>query len=71
MANSTDRQRASALLLDDESLINKLKDDEAKALIDWAMFELDTNDGTLDAHVKGLVQLRNPNGAQPEHLAFI
>lgn len=54
MANSTDRQRASALLLDDESLINKLKDDEAKALIDWAMSELDTNDGTLDAHVKRL-----------------
>jgi MoaA/NifB/PqqE/SkfB family radical SAM enzyme len=26
---------------------------------------------TLDAHVKGLVQLRNPNGAAPEHLAFI
>jgi hypothetical protein len=54
MANSTDRQRASALLLDDESLINKLKDDEAKALIDWAMSELDTTGGTLDAHVKRL-----------------
>jgi hypothetical protein len=26
---------------------------------------------TLDAHVKGLVQLRNPKGAPPEHLAFI
>src|SRR5436190_792441 len=54
MANSNDRQRASALLLDDESLINKLKDDEAKALIDWAMSELDTTGGTLDALVKRL-----------------
>ncbi len=26
---------------------------------------------TLDAHVKGLVQLRRPSGAQPDHLAFV
>ena len=26
---------------------------------------------TLDAHVKGLVQLRLPSGQKPEHLAFI
>ena len=52
MANGTDRQRAASVLLEDESLIAKLKDDEAKALVDWAMSELDTPNGTAEAHVK-------------------
>ena len=54
MANNGDRRRASAVLLDDESLIANLKDDEAKALIDWAITELDYTGGTLDTPVKRL-----------------
>ncbi len=41
-------QRAAERLLNDESLIANLKDDEAKALIDWSLGELRSDDDSLD-----------------------
>ncbi len=40
MTNETDQQRWAEKILDDESLISKLSDREAKVMIDWAMSEL-------------------------------
>lgn len=45
MANSNDVQRAAEKILEDESLISNLTDEEAKALIDWALSELEANVG--------------------------
>lgn len=44
MLNDDDVRSATDRLLNDESLIAALKDDEAKALIDWAVGELQTDD---------------------------
>jgi hypothetical protein len=41
MTSKSEQQRAAEKILDDESLISKLKDDEAKALIDWALAEIE------------------------------
>ncbi len=41
MSTNNDVKRAAEKILEDESLLSNLKDDEAKALIDWALAELE------------------------------